>query len=345
MWVFVISRKITGAFTVEQELNALNADFPKNVFKHVGKTRALVMVPVDGDPLIEEIQLLADNSRLIPGGATLAWFQKDLREDILRTIEENEAEKGAKWAEKSTDDLKADVMSGLADLLSSMGQLRGFAGRLPEDLKQKMQDHAKKCTVPDCGVTRILAEEDKGEKADAAPTGGGPFQVGDIVRVRKWESYVGTSMGWYPGMERLLDKEHEITEISGTGNAVVDRLYVPLTQLDLVRRPSSEPAPAAAPDAFFAPGDTVYVREWEGCCPRDEYFEVSFEPDMKAAIGSPQKVKRVAGGAVELEGFPTRGWPFVHVSKTPWSESAPTGGGSFQVGDIVPAAPDSPQQP
>lgn len=88
MWVFVLSKKITGAFTREQELNALNADFPKNVFKHVGKTRALVMVPVDGDPLIEEIQLLADNQRLVPGGASLAWFQEDLREDILRAIEE-----------------------------------------------------------------------------------------------------------------------------------------------------------------------------------------------------------------------------------------------------------------
>jgi hypothetical protein len=109
MWVFVLSRKITGAFTVEQELNALNADFPKNVFKHVGKTRALVMVPVD-DYVVEEIQLLVDNPRLVPGGASLAWFQEDLREDILRTIEENEAEKGAKWAEKSTDDLKAEAM-------------------------------------------------------------------------------------------------------------------------------------------------------------------------------------------------------------------------------------------
>jgi hypothetical protein len=221
MWVFVLSRKITGAFTVEQERNALNADFPKNVFKHVGKTRALVMVPVDGDPLIEEIQLLADNPRLVPGGASLAWFQGDLREDILRTIEENEAK------EKSTDDLKADAMSGLADLLGSMGKLRGFASHMPEDLKQQMRDHVKKCTDPDCGVTRILAEDDKGEKTDAAPTGGGPFQVGDIVRVRK----CGT-----------------IEMLSVLGNARIDGWWFPLTQLDLVRRPSSEPVPAA-PDS------------------------------------------------------------------------------------------------
>jgi len=340
MWVFVISRKITGAFTVEQELNALNADFPKNVFKHVGKTRALVMVPVDGDPLIEEIQLLADNPRLVPGGASLAWFQEDLREDILRTIEENEVKK------KSTDDLKEEAMSGFADLLDGMGTLRGFARRLPEDLKQQMRDHAKKCTDPDCGVSRILGEEDKGEKADVAPTGGGPFHVGDIVRVRKWEGRV-EGLLWRDenglGMESLLDKDLIISSIQTgdePGKFVADfegvlPYVIPTSQLDLVRRPSSEPAPAAAPDAFFAPGDTVYVREWEGYCPRDEYFEMSFEPDMKAAIGSPQKVQCVTGGAVELEGFPKRGWPFVHVSKTPWT-TEPTN---------TPTTPDSPQQP
>jgi len=264
MWVFVLSRKITGVFTREQELNALNADFPKNVFKHVGKTRALVMVPVDGDPLIEEIQLLADNSRLIPGGATLAWFQKDLREDILRTIEENEAK------EKSTDDLKAEAMRGLADLLGSMGQLRGFAGRLPKDLKQKMQDHAKKCTDPDCGVTRIIAEDDKGEKMDAAPTGGGPFQVGDIVRVRKWEGRV-EGLLWRDGnglgMESLLDKDLIISSIQTgdePGKFVADfegvlPYVIPTSQLDLVRRPSSEPAPAGA--APVKVGDKVTWRD------------------------------------------------------------------------------------
>ena len=246
MWVFVLSRKITGAFTREQELNALNADFPKNVFKHVGKTRALVMVPVDGDPLIEEIQLLADNPRLVPGGASLAWFQEDLREDILRTIEENEVK------EKSTDDLKAEAMSGLADLLGSIGQLRGFASRLPEDLKQQMRDHAKKCTDPDCGVNRILGEEDKGEKADATPTGGGPFQVGDIVRIRKWEGRVN-GLTWQTNdnghnMEDSLGKEYPITKIDH-GDGRVNSWWIPLTQLDLVCRPGSEPAPATAPDS------------------------------------------------------------------------------------------------
>lgn len=243
MWVFVISRKTTGAFTPEQELCALEAEFPKNVFKHVNKKRALVMIPVDVNTP-EEVQLLADNPGLILGAAKLAWFQEDLREDILRTIEENEAK------EKSTDDLKEEAMSGLADLLGSMGSLRSFSRRMPEEIRQQMRDHAKKCTDPDCGVNRILAGEDKGEKTDAAPAGGGPFQVGDIVRVRKWESYVGTNMGWHEGMERLLEKEHEITEISNTGNAVVDNLYVPLTQLDLVRHPGSEPASTpATPDS------------------------------------------------------------------------------------------------
>lgn len=242
MWVFVLSRKITGAFTVEQELNALNADFPKNVFKHVGKTRALVMVPVD-DYVVEEIQILVDNPNFIPGNAKLAWFQEDLREDILRTIEENEAK------EKSTDDLKAEAMRGLADLLDSMGQLRGFASRMPEDLKQKMRDHAKKCTDPDCGATRILGEEDKGGKADAAPTGGGPFQVGDIVRVRKWEGQVA-ELGWWDFMDEVLGGDRTITHIvEEKGWAKLDGLFIPFSQLDLVRRPSSEPAPAAAPDS------------------------------------------------------------------------------------------------
>ena len=246
MWVFVLSKKITGGFTVEQELNALNADFPKNVFKHVGKTRALVMVPIDGDPLIEEIQLLASHARFGPstqGGASLAWFQKDLQEDILRTIEENEVK------EKSTDDLKAEAMSGLADLLGSIGQLRGFASRLPEDLKQQMRDHAKKCTDPDCGVNRILGEEDKGGKADAAPTGGGPFQVGDIVRVRKWEGQVA-DLGWWDFMDEVLGGDRTITHIvEEKGWAKLDGLFIPFSQLDLVRRPSSEPTPAAAPDS------------------------------------------------------------------------------------------------
>jgi hypothetical protein len=185
MWVFVLSRKITGAFTVEQELNALNADFPKNVFKHVGKTRALVMVPVE-DPMVDEIQLLADNPNLIPGSAKLSWFQEDLREDILRTIEENEVK------EKPTDDLKAEVMRGFADLLGSMGQLRGFASRMPEDLKQQMRDHAKKCTDPDCGVNRLLAEEDKGA------IGSVPVKVGDKVTWRDGASHVWTGTAIKP---------------------------------------------------------------------------------------------------------------------------------------------------
>jgi hypothetical protein len=239
MWVFVLSRKITGAFTVEQELNALNADFPKNVFKHVGKTRALVMVPVE-DPMVDEIQLLADNPNLIPGSAKLSWFQEDLQEDILRTIEENEVK------EKPTDDLKAEVMRGFADLLGSMGQMRGFASRMPEDLKQQMRDHAKKCTDPDCGVTRILAEEDKVKKTDAAPTGGGPFQVGDIVRVRKWDDDDDAGLMWMDGMQTLVEKDHVIAEFSEAGNAVVGQYRIPTSQLDLVRRPSSEPAPAGA---------------------------------------------------------------------------------------------------
>jgi hypothetical protein len=210
------------------------------VFKHVGKTRALVMVPVDGDPTVDEIQILVDNPNLIPGSAKLSWFQEDLREDILRTIEENEAK------EKSTDDLKAEAMRGLADLLGSMGQMRGFASRMPEDLKQQMRDHAKKCTDPDCGVTRILAEEDKGEKADAAPTGGGPFQVGDIVRVRKWEGEINGLPLRSTEMAAAAEAGGAIEMLSVLGNARIDGWWFPLSQLDLVRRPSSEPAPAGA---------------------------------------------------------------------------------------------------
>lgn len=264
MWIFVISRKITGAFTPEQELCALDADFPKNVFKHVGKTRALVMIPVDVNTP-EEVQLLADNPNLIPGAAKLSWFQEDLREDILRTIEENEAK------EKSTDDLKEEALSGIADLLGSMGSLRSFSRRMPEEIRQQMRDHAKKCTDPDCGVNRILAGEDKSEKTDAAPTV--PVKVGDKVMWRDGASHVwiGTAIRPFPaktpftelpptaarltddlsnGVNRLCEYSYHdrfIVEITESGDVFHK---VPRVDMLKVVRPGSEPAATpAAPDS------------------------------------------------------------------------------------------------
>lgn len=258
MWVFVISRKITGAFTPEQELLALDAEFPKNVFKYVNKKRVLVMIPVD-DYTVEEIQILVDNPNLTPGAAKLSWFQEDLRDDILRTIEENALK------EKSTETLKEEALSGVADLLSSMGQLRGFSRRLPEEVKQQMRDHAEKCTDPDCGVNRMLAEVDKGEKADAAPV-----KVGDKVTWRDGASHVwiGTAIRFFPaktpftelpptaarltddlsnGVNRLCEYSYHdrfVVEIAEENGEVFHK--APRVDMLKVVRPGFEPASAPA---------------------------------------------------------------------------------------------------
>lgn len=117
---------------------------------------------------------------------------------------------------------------------------------MPAELAEKLRQHHKHCGKIGCPVPKPP------EAKESGPTGSGDgeFRVGDIVRLRKWEGRVD-GLTWYKGMEKVLDQDQVIMKMSEDHpSAQIGEPYPfvwPLSQLDLVRRPSSE-TPASSPE-------------------------------------------------------------------------------------------------